>query len=183
MTAVEGILGRRSIRKYKDEKVSHELIKEIVDIARFAPSWANLQVAKYTIVDSPDLIAKISEGGVNGFSYNMNTLKNAKGVAVLSYTKGKSGLLEGKAADSTDPAKKGFWEAFDSGIACQTFCLAAHAKGVGTCIFGVINSDVIAKIVNLPDEETVAALIVYGFADEQPEARPRHAVEDVVRFT
>ena len=113
-------------------------------------------------------------------SYNTTTLKNAHGVAVLSFVKGKSGRLE-KYGD-LDSSNAHFWEAFDAGIACQTFCLAAHAKGVGTCIFGVIDDDAIAEIVGLPEEETVAALIVYGYPEELPVAPPRKAVKDVARF-
>lgn len=39
------------------------------------------------------------------------------------------------------------------------------AKGVGTCIMGVIDEKSIAEIVHLPEEETVAALIVYGYEE------------------
>ncbi len=170
MTATEVILGRRSIRKYKDEVVSRAVMKEIVDLVRFSPSWANTQIARFTLIDSPKVIKEIAESGVNSFSYNIKTLENAKGVAVLSYTKGKSGSLEGKGEGIE---KKDFWEAFDSGIACQTFCLAAHEKGVGTCIFGVINAEEIAKIIALPEGESVASLIVYGIADDAPVAPKR----------
>ncbi len=179
MTTAEAILGRRSIRKYKDEKVNRDLMKEIVDLTRFSPSWANSQIARFTLVDTPEIIKKISQTGVNGFSYNMRTLENANGVAVLSYVQGKSGVLEGK---GEGVEKKDFWEAFDSGIACQTFCLAAHEKGIGTCIFGVIDSVEIGKILNLPEGESVAALIVYGIPNQNPTAPKRHEVEDILRF-
>ncbi len=181
MTAIDAILQRRSIRKYKEEKVDRELMKEIVSLARFSPSWANTQVARFTLVDNPEIIKSFAENAVNSFSYNIKTLENAKGVAVLSYTKGKSGVLEGK-GDPSAIEKKDFWEAFDSGLACQTFCLAAHAKGVGTCIFGVIDSIEIAKIISLPEEESVAALIVYGIADQEPPAPKRYDVDEIVRF-
>lgn len=180
MDAIEMIKERRSVRKYRQEKVDRETMKEIVDIARWAPSWANTQIARYTLVDDADTIARLAAEGVQGFSYNLNTLKNATGVAVLSFVKGKSGRLE-KYGDF-DSSNAHFWEAFDAGIACQTFCLAAHANGVGTCIFGVIDDKSIAQIVGLPAGETVAALIVYGSADEQPTAPPRKPVENLARF-
>lgn len=34
MDAIEMIKERKSVRKYKDEKVSHELIKQIIEIGR-----------------------------------------------------------------------------------------------------------------------------------------------------
>ncbi len=179
MDAIDMIKERRSVRNYKKEKVNRELMREIVELSRWSPSWANFQVARYTIVDNDEMIRAIYERGVNGFAYNMNTLKNAQGVMVLSYVKGKSGTLgDNKAATS-----KGMqWEMFDAGIACQTFCLAAHAKGVGTCIFGIIDDAAISEIVGLPAGETVASIITYGF-EEGDHAAPtqRHSVNEVMR--
>jgi nitroreductase len=173
-------LSHGNVRKYKKEKVDREMMKEIVSISRWAPSWANFQIARYTLVDDEATIAKLTTDGVKGFSYNTNTLKNAHGVAVLSFVKGKSGKLDDYG--DFDSSNAHVWEVFDAGIACQTFCLAAHAKGVGTCIFGVIDDDAIAEIVGLPEEETVAALIVYGYEDGHTEPTPRKAVEEILRF-
>lgn len=180
MDAIEMIRERRSVRKYKNEKVDRGVIKEIVELSRWAPSWANFQVARYTIVDDESMIEQIYLKGVNGFAYNMNTLKSAKGVAVLSYVKGKSGKLDGSNY-ATNKAET--WEVFDAGIACQTFCLAAHAKGVGTCIFGIIDDTAISEIVRLPEEESVAAIITFGYEEGQhSDPTPRKAVDDIMRF-
>ena len=180
MDGITMIKERRSVRKFKSEKVDRNTMKEIVSISRWAPSWANYQIARYTLVDDETTIKKLATDGVKGFVYNINTLQNAKGVAVLSFVKGKSGKLD-KYGDY-EASNTHVWEAFDAGIACQTFCLAAHAKGVGTCIMGVIDEDSISKIVDLPEEETVAALIVYGYEDGHPPATPRKNVEDIMRF-
>ncbi|MFI3303492.1 MAG: nitroreductase family protein [Rikenellaceae bacterium] len=180
MNAIEMIKERRSVRNYKNETVSRELMREIIDLSRWSPSWANFQIARYTIVDNKEMIQEIYERGVNGFAYNMKTLKNAQGVMVLSYVKGKSGTFgDNKAVTSKGDTQ---WEMFDAGIACQTFCLAAHALGVGTCIFGVIDDVEISKIVGLPDVETVAAIITYGF-EEGNHAAPtkRHSVDEIMR--
>lgn len=188
MDAITMIKERRSIRKFKDEKVDRELMKEIIDISRWAPSWVNSQIARYTLIDDEEIIQKLATEGVNEFIYNIGTLKNAKGVAVLSYVQGKSGKLpketygETKSFDGYATTKANEWEAFDAGVACQTFCLAAHAKGVGTCILGVIDEKSIAEIINLPKDETVGALIIYGYADGDAPAPARKAVEEIFRF-
>lgn len=179
MDAIEMIKERRSVRQFKDEVVDRELMKEIIDISRWAPSWANFQVARYTLVDDAEMIKKISAEGVKGFGYNMKTLEEAKGVAILSFVKGKSGKLDQYGVEED---KNNTWEIFDAGIACQTFCLAAHAKGVGTCIFGVIDNTALGKIINLPEGEAVAALIVYGYETEHPQPTARKSVEEILRF-
>ncbi len=180
MDAIKMIEERRSVRKFKDEIVDRKLMKEIVNISRWAPSWANFQVARYTFVDDRETIKKIATDGVKGFVYNAKVLQNAPGVLVLSFVKGKSGNLT---KYNIETSGTNTWEIFDAGIACQTFCLAAHAKGVGTVIFGVIDNDSIGKIVNLPEEETVAALIVYGYEDgENAEPTPRKDADEIMRF-
>lgn len=179
MDAVTMLKERRSVRLFKDQKVDRELMQEIVELSRWAPSWGNTQIARYTIVDDAHIIRCIANEGVNGFIYNRNTLREATGVAVLSYVKGKSGKLNN---DSYATTLKNSWEFFDVGIACQTFCLAAHAKGVGTCIMGVIDEKSIAKIVGLPEEESVAALIVFGYEKSHPAPTERIDVAEVIRF-
>ena len=180
MNAVEMIKGRRSIRKFKDEVISPEIMKEVVEVAKYAPSWANYQIARYNFVTDPELINAISEKGVNGFVYNKSTLENAKNVLVLSFTKGKSGKLDPDGDYATTKSKE--WEMFDAGIACQTFCLAAYEKGLGTCIFGVIDDKAISEIVGLPEDETVGTVIVYGYPDEEVNGSPRKDVSEITRF-
>ncbi len=180
MDALEMIMERRSVRRFKDETVSRELLKEIVDISRWAPSWVNYQVARYTIVDNAETLKTIADNAVRGFTYNTKTLSRAKGLMVLSYVKGKSGKKEemNQEFENTNT-----WEMFDAGIACQTFCLAAHAKGVGTCIMGVVNQEQIAQIISLPEDESVAAVIAYGYEDgEHAKATPRKSTEEILRI-
>ncbi len=179
MDGIKMIEDRRSVRKYKDELVDRDTLYRIIDAARWAPSWANFQVARYNIVETPELIKRIADEGVHGFSYNIGTLRNAKGVIVLSYKKGKSGKLS---AEEYATNKGADWEIFDAGIACQTLCLAAQYYGVATCIFGVIDDVAISKIISLPEDETVASIITFGYPDEVVKPTPRHTVEEVARY-
>ncbi len=178
---IELLKGRRSVRKYKDDIVSKDVMQKIMDATRFAPSWANYQIARFTFITNPDKISKLITDGVMDFAYNIGTLKNAKNVAILSFVKGKSGKLDLEKEEFAT-SKAGVWEVFDAGIACQTFCLAAHAYGVGTCIMGVIDDVELAKIAELSDDETVGALIVYGYPQEEVAPTPRKEVAEITRF-
>ena len=179
MDALEMIMERRSVRRFKDEMVSLSLLKEIIDISRWAPSWVNYQVARYTIVDEPAMLKNIANNAVRGFVYNTKTLSRAKGLVVLSYIVGQSGKKEEMDSEFVNT---NVWEMFDAGIACQTFCLAAHAKGVGTCIMGVVNQEEVAKIISLPEGEKVAAVIAYGYEDgDHAKPVPRKSVEEIMR--
>jgi len=179
MDAITAIKERRSVRKFTNEKIDRQIMEDIIEVARFAPSWVNFQVARWTLIDDKSIIEQLANDAVKGFVYNMDTLKNANGVAVLSFVKGKSGKLDQYGLEDTNAGK---WEIFDAGIACQTFCLAAYAKGIATCIFGVIDEDTVSQIINLPDEETVGAIIVYGKEDGHPAPTKRKEVSELLRW-
>ncbi|MCX5858080.1 MAG: nitroreductase family protein, partial [Deltaproteobacteria bacterium] len=43
MTLAEAIRGRRSIRKFRKDEIPGEVLREILEAARWAPSWGNTQ--------------------------------------------------------------------------------------------------------------------------------------------
>ncbi len=51
MTAKDCILGRRSIRKFKADPVSHDLLAQIVETASYAPSWKHTQITRYIAIE------------------------------------------------------------------------------------------------------------------------------------
>ncbi len=181
MTGKEMIKTRRSIRKYKEEVVNKDVLTELMETVKFAPSWANFQVARYTFIQDTEKINRIMTEGVNGFAYNINTLKDAKNILVLSFVQGKSGKLDPE-SDDYATTHTNVWEVFDAGIACQTFCLAAHEMGIGTCVMGIIAAEEIKEIAELPQDETVAALITFGYPDEEVKTTTRKAVSEITRF-
>lgn len=157
---------------------------EIVQLSQLAPSWSNYQIARYNIIDNKQLIQDIADHCVQGFIYNMKTLTRANGIVILSYVVGESGSLKGKVETSGDEkSDSSAWECFDAGLACLQFCLSAYAKGVATCILGVIDNNAIAQKIGLPDNEKVAAIITYGYEEgEHHKAPMRKDISEVLRF-
>ena len=49
METIKCITQRRSIRKFRGEKVGRDVIKTIVSAAAFAPSWKNTQITRYIV--------------------------------------------------------------------------------------------------------------------------------------
>lgn len=178
MNAIEMIKERRSIRTFKDEVVDREIMNEIIGSAVYAPSWANLQIVRYTLVDTRAKVDELAEIGMLG--PNVANVKKAPAAVVISYVEGKSG----KAPSGGDyvTSKGASWDMFDAGIAAQTFCLAAYEKGVGTVVMGIFNEEKVAEVIGLPEGETVAAVIPYGYETKHPKAAPRMAVEEVTRY-
>lgn len=71
---------------------------------------------------------------------------------------------------------------FDAGIACQTFCLAAHNAGLGTVIMGIWDEDGITDLLKLPEDQELAALIAVGWPDINPEAPKRKSVNELLTY-
>ena len=63
----------------------------------------------------------------------------------------------------------------------QTFCLAAHALGLGTVIMGIYDTEKAAEVMGVPAGQTVAALIALGHPIEAPAAPARKSVEELLR--
>ena len=51
METIQAIRSRRSVRKYQQRLVPHEVIEQIVADAAYAPSWKNTQIARYVLVE------------------------------------------------------------------------------------------------------------------------------------
>ncbi|MCI8631433.1 MAG: nitroreductase [Firmicutes bacterium] len=180
MELIKGIKERRSIRKFLEQKVPREVIKEIVDAARFAPSWKNTQTARYIVIDSAEKIAEIAEEScMANFAYNSKVVANAPAVVVITYVKGIAGFD----SDGTPSTKKGGgWQMFDAGIAAQTFCLAAHEKGLGTVIMGYFDEDEIKNVIDVPENQEVAAVIPIGYPNIEPQAPVRKETAEIITF-
>ena len=179
MDAITMLKERRSVRKFKDDKVVREILNDAISTALYAPSWANFQTVRYTVIDDDKLLKTLADDGLKGFAPNVKTLKRAAGAVVVSNVKGKSGCSpQGDYVTSKGDA----WEMFDAGIACQTFCLAAYEKGIGTVIMGIFDEDKVAELVDLPEDESVAAIIPYGYEADHPNTPTRKALEEVVRY-
>ena len=173
------ITQRRSIRRYEDRPLPKETVEAIVSLAARAPSWKNTQVSRWIVVTDRAVIERIAAEGVLGFTHNADILRGCAALAVQSVLNMRSGY-ERDGSFSTSQGRH--WESFDAGIAAQTFCLAAHDLGVGTCILGVYDERTVAGIIDLPEGQSVASLIPMGYPAEAPNPTPRKDLDTLLRF-
>ncbi len=177
MNVTECIETRRSVRKFKDMPVPTELFCEIVDTARYYPSWKHTQIARYHIITNPAMKAEIANNCVCDFKFNTKTLLNTPAIVVITYKTGRCGYEKDGTFSTT---KEDRWEMFNAGIAAQTFALAAHDKGVGTCIMGIFDEFKIADVLGLPEDQKIGVIMAAGFPDEEPATPPRKNVEFIL---
>ena len=165
---------RKSIRKYKDTPVAKETIQELIKAAQLAPSWKNTQVSKYYIAMG-EAKKDFSEKCLPTF--NRNNTEDAPVLIVTTVEDGLSGYTQ----QGDTHLKHGF-ACFDNGLQVSNFCLKATELGLGTLIMGIYKEAAIREFFNISEKEIVVSVLGLGYPDQDPEARPRKALDDIATF-
>ena len=156
------IKGRRSIRRYQDKEIPAEVLNEVLESIRWAPSWANAQPWEIVVIKERALKEAI-QSTVNNRNPSYLALVNAPVLLVVCGQLKKSGFY-----NDQYPTKFGDWFLHDLGLATQNLCLTAHTAGLGTVIVGLFDHDKVGEFINLPDNHEVLTLIPLGYPDHQP---------------
>lgn len=177
MELQEAILKRRSIRRFTDDAVTDEELKNIFEAVRWSPSWANTQAWEFVVVRDRDLIAKVVASYVEKNPATKCSLA-ASALIVACAKTGVSGCYGG-----IEVTKHANWHMFDLGIATQTLCLTAHEMGLGTVVVGFLDYDVCKKEIVLPEGYEVVAVIPIGRPAVAPKAGPaRRTVSEIAHL-
>ena len=166
---MEAIKGRRSIRKYKPDPIPEDTLQKVFEGVRWAPSWANTQCWEVIVVKDPKAKSEILRA-VPETNRAHSAMIEAPIILVLCGRKAVSGYSGGKPA-----TPKGDWLMFDTGLAMQNLCLAAHAVGLGTVIVGFFDHKKAEEILSLPESVEVVAMTPLGYpaAEGSPRKRKR----------
>jgi nitroreductase len=187
LTVMEAIQNRRSIRKFKPDPVPDEVINQILEAARLAPSATNRQPWRFQVIKDPALKEKI----FNEATFSMRHVLEAPvviacGSEMLTFVKGHKMAPPGSeyfGANSED------WEELkqfipdahmSTAIGITHLILTATALGLGTCWVQRIRYGQLAKILGWPRHIIPLVLIPVGYPDEDPTPRPRQPIENIV---
>ena len=177
MNTIECMKTRRSIRKFKPDPVNHATLESVIEAASYSPSWKNTQITRYTAIEDSSVLDKIVTDYTPDF--NAKIIKQAPMLIAVTFKKGRCGF---ERDGSYSTKKEDRWQMFDVGAACQTFCLAAWERGVGTVITGYFDEEKIMGLLNLPENQKVGCVIGLGYPDEEPAAPKRKSVEDLLTY-
>ncbi len=165
---------RRSIRRFETRDVEQSVLNEVLEAARWAPSWGNSQCCEIVVVKDEtrkDQLSQILS------PKNPATLATKNAPVVLAVCAGlkKAGFYNGVAS-----TKFGDWFMYDLGLVTQNVCLAAHGQGLGTVIVGSFNHDRAGQILEVPDSHEVVVLVPLGYPDHKPPTPKRKSIEELV---
>lgn len=152
------ILSRKSIRKYKDRKVSDDIVEELLRAGMQAPSAGNEQPWEFIVLRDKKIMKKITE-----FHPYSKMLLNTDVAIVVCGDKGKEKF-------------KDLWIQ-DCSAATENILIAAEDKGLGAVWLGVYpmedRVDALKILLNLPDSVFPLSIIPIGYPDEQRETVSR----------
>ncbi|MCD6481054.1 MAG: nitroreductase family protein [Thermoplasmata archaeon] len=163
---MEVIKKRRSVRRYSSQDIREEVLKEILEAARLAPSAKNLQAWKFIVVRDKATKERLAEAA-KGQWFMAEAPVIIAGVATYPEYVMTNGV----------PACH-----IDLAIAMEHIALAAAEKGIGTCWIGAFYQDRVKRILGVPDECMVVALMPLGYPVDAlvEEEKDRKSMDEIV---
>jgi nitroreductase len=159
---LQAISDRRSIRSYKDEKVTREQLDTLLKAAVESPSARNAQPWHFSITQSPGILQEINAEVSKNLDKDVGDIFHGAKTAIFISCDGGSR-----------------WGRLDCGIAVQSIALAAHAIGLGTVILGMPEAaftgpkgDYFNKLLKFPQGYSFAVAVAVGVPAGSKEAHP-----------
>ncbi len=157
MNVKDAISSRCSIRKWKEKEVPDEIIAELLEAARRAPSAKNVQSHRYIILKAEDV--KVMQGKD---AFIQPYVYEAPLIIVCCADPSQYPVRSDVDEDSTNYAY------IDLSIAAAFMTLRATELGLGSVFVAWINRDIIKEVFKLPENFIVPFIIPFGYPDEKP---------------
>ncbi|GAB1365316.1 hypothetical protein MASR1M36_01870 [Candidatus Cloacimonadaceae bacterium] len=157
----EGLMQRRSIRKYLSEPVPDELLKQVFELCRYSPTANNRQSYYYIVIKNKEIVKQIV------------SLRGPAGEPLLAAPYAIAIAARG------DLSRR---KIQDACIAAYHLLLAAKAFSLGTCWVTDMDRDEVKELIGIAKDDYIACLTPIGFPAERFELPKRHEVDSFVRF-
>lgn len=207
MDVFQAIRTRRSIRKFTSDPVPEEDVRTIIELAALAPSAGNRQMWKFLAVSNRRLLEELRDAILRKLDSVMEWPESKPYASKLEAAKAYSTFFaeapvtivvlgEPYGSSVDEILEKRGWERPEIdllrqkpdiqsiGGAIENLCLAAHAMGYGTCWMSApcIAGPEIKELLKVEPPWEVIAFVPIGVPDEQPTARPRKPLDEVLEF-
>ena len=170
-TSPESVLallkGRRSIRRYRPDPVPDEMVGQLLEAGRWAPSASNRQPWAFIVVRDETVRQEVAQHAAYYF--------------VRWAHVAQAPLLIVLCGDGRNRIYRQFLHE-DVGLAGSQIMLQAKALGLGTCWIGGLDRKAIASILKLPHHLEIIGLLTVGFPAEHPDPPDRKPLADIVHY-
>lgn len=164
MDVFDAIRGRRSVREYKPEPVSRELLDQLVDAAVQAPSAVNEQLWHFTVVTNRNVLDSIA---AKSKAYMLEDVAEQPDHFRQILSDPKFHIFYNAPALIVISAPTGArWAVEDCALAGENLMLAAHALRLGSCWIGFaqswLDTDDGRSAIGLAQDRRAVAPIIVG---------------------
>jgi len=153
----ETVLARRSIRRYRQEPVGGDILRQLIEFARVAPSGRNAQTLRFCVIRSPELVRAVF--GLTAWAGYVTPRR--------SPVWGKDAPPCFIAVTSKEDVQSPIVHA-DAGAAIENILLGAASLGLGTCWIGAFDKEKVRELLPLADGARVLYLVAVGYPSETP---------------
>jgi nitroreductase len=173
---LELIKRRQSDRKYSDQPVEKEKLERIIEAGRMAPSACNAQPWRFIVVNEPELLSKLAEAssakllGMNGF------VSQAPVMVIVIREQANLSSRIGATIKRKD------YSLIDIGIASENICVQAEAEGIGSCMIGWFDEDMVRKTLGIPRSKRVELIITLGYSLSDKRDKNRKPADVTVSY-
>ena len=168
MEFYEVVRKRRSYRFFKPDIPEPEKIKRILEAARLAPTWANMQGVHYIIVKEPNNVLKLWEA----------IGQKAKFTEAPMFIVG----VIAESGSGTNPNGIKYFP-LDVGICFEHLILAATAEGLATCWIGLFNEERVKDVLKIPKRYRVLVITPVGYPlREKEEVSERKSLDKITHY-
>jgi len=179
MTTIETILNHRSIRKYKNQPVSDEVLNQILEAGIRASTTGNMQV--YSII-----VTKDEENKKKLCDYHFKQSMILEAPVLLTFCADFNRFNEWCKQRQAEPGYNNFLSFFtaaiDALLVAQNVALAAESLGLGICYLGTTTymADKFIEFFNLPEGVVPITALTLGYPAEIPELTDRLPLSGVI---
>lgn len=176
---IKEIKEHRSVRDFKSEPVSDDILNEILFAGTRASTTGNMQLYSMVVTTSPEIKDLLSP-----CHFNQPCIKQAP--VVITFCADVNRFSKWCRMRGAEPVYDNFaWfvnAAIDTVLASQNVALEAEAHGLGICYLGttIYTADKIAVILELPEGVVPVTTIVMGYPASKTNLTGRLPLEAVV---
>lgn len=181
---------RRSVRHFKPEPVSKDLIGQILNLARYAPSGGNSQTVQWLVIyerKEVEHIAGLTVEWMRGIRGTKHPLAKYVPGIIRGWELGFDPICRHAPhlIFAHIPASDFVDDRTDAIIALSHFDIAAPAYGLGTCWAGFIRMAIdsyepLMIALDLPDDRKVGYALFFGYPAIKAQSIPRRKPLEVV---
>lgn len=171
---IETLLRHRSIRKFKDQPLTEEQIRLLIESAQAASTSSFTQSYSIIGVDDPDIKKQLRIISANNQFY----VEHNGFFFVFVADQYRNQLIGRDHHEDTsvlNTTQRLIVALGDASFAAQNMAVAAESMGLGICYIGSILNDInrTSELLQLPDHVFPLFGMAVGYPDQDPEKKPR----------